>query len=80
MALERQKKALSQFFAHESGAVTVDWVVLTAGVVALASAVTYTLVGGEGRPGLMDGLRSAIEHAASPTRPTVDEVERVGRP
>ncbi|MEW9922194.1 DUF4244 domain-containing protein [Marimonas sp. MJW-29] len=43
------KNRLQAFFQNESGAITVDWIVLTAAVVALA-AVTITVVqsGSEG--------------------------------
>ena len=37
------KSRLAQFAADDSGAVTVDWVVLTAAVVGLVSAIFVTL-------------------------------------
>ena len=40
------KALLTRFAADESGAVTVDWVVLTAGLVGLAAIVGTTVVTG----------------------------------
>ena len=37
---------LNKFFASEDGAVTVDWVVLTAAIVGLGFAVITTVAGG----------------------------------
>ena len=39
-------KLFNQFFADESGAVTVDWVVLTAAIVGLGIAVLTSVSGG----------------------------------
>ncbi len=39
-------KLFNKFFADESGAVTVDWVVLTAAIVGLGIAVLTTVSGG----------------------------------
>ena len=39
-------KMFNQFFADESGAVTVDWVVLTAAIVGLGIAVLTSVSGG----------------------------------
>ncbi len=39
-------KLFKNFFADESGAVTVDWVVLTAAIVGLGIAVMTTVSGG----------------------------------
>ena len=39
-------KLFNQFFADESGAVTVDWVVLTAAIVGLGIAVLASVSGG----------------------------------
>lgn len=40
------KKLIKQFYRDEDGAVTVDWVVLTAAVVGLATTIVYVLVDG----------------------------------
>ena len=40
------KLKMKQFFAEEAGAVTVDWVVLTAAIVGLGVAVITTVAGG----------------------------------
>lgn len=37
---------LKRFFCNEDGAVTVDWVVLTAAVVGLGSTIVFALVDG----------------------------------
>ena len=42
----RLKAFAKAFIADEDGAVTVDWVVLTAGVIALTLVVTSTVGGG----------------------------------
>ena len=39
---------IKHFLASEAGAVTVDWVILTAGVVGLALAATMTVIDGTG--------------------------------
>jgi Flp pilus assembly pilin Flp len=41
-------KLFTNFFADEDGAVTVDWVVLTAAIVGLGIAVLSTVAGGSG--------------------------------
>ncbi len=46
MIHERAKRFLARFRGNEHGAVTVDWVVITAGVVALGIAA-MTLIGSE---------------------------------
>ncbi len=44
--LERKKDALIRFVSDESGAVSVDWVVLTAGVVGLVLGI-FTILGND---------------------------------
>ena len=57
-------KDLRKTFARdESGAVTVDWVVLTAAVVALAVGVAVLLGGEEG--GIISTLQTTISNAIS---------------
>lgn len=58
-----------RFIRQETGAVTVDWIVLTAAVVALASAVGVVLNGG-GEDSIASKLRNII----------VDAVDGVGKP
>lgn len=53
-------KKILDFVKNESGAVTVDWVVLTAGVVALAVAVVALLAGDTG---IGSQLQAAINEA-----------------
>lgn len=48
----------------DDGAVTVDWVVLTAAVVVLAGAIAAVLGTGEG--GVIDTLKTNITNAISP--------------
>lgn len=48
----------------DDGAVTVDWVVLTAAVVVLAGAIAAVLGAGEG--GVIDTLKTNITNAISP--------------
>ena len=40
------RKNLNKFLTDEAGAVTVDWVVLTAAVVSLAATVIFAIQGG----------------------------------
>jgi len=40
---------LQNFFANDAGAITVDWVVLTAAIVALGSGAVFTII-----PALVD--------------------------
>ncbi|WP_170404180.1 Flp family type IVb pilin [Ruegeria arenilitoris] len=56
-------KFIKNFRKDEDGAVTVDWVVLTAAVVGLA-AVAYTQVG-EGTKAIADAVGSTLDAAAS---------------
>ncbi|WP_371154354.1 pilus assembly protein [Jannaschia sp. 2305UL9-9] len=46
MTLDKQTLILAQFIHDESGAVTVDWVVLTAALVGLGLAVMGVISGG----------------------------------
>ncbi len=55
-------KFIKNFRKDEDGAVTVDWVVLTAAVVGLA-AVAYTQVG-EGTKAIADAVGSTLDAAA----------------
>lgn len=48
------KMYVKEFFCNEDGAVTVDWVVLTAAIVALGVAVGSTMV--DGTTGLSDDI------------------------
>jgi len=50
------KSAISKFYNDESGAVTVDWVVLTAAIVGLGIAVLASVSGGT------NDLADDIEH------------------
>ena len=52
------KALLTRFAADESGAVTVDWVVLTAGLVGLAAIIGVTVADGVQNAGnaISDGL------------------------
>jgi len=62
-------KLLKNFKKDESGAVTVDWVVLTAALVGLGLAVIVAL-----RPGLENGtiaISAEINDAASQTNLTI---------
>lgn len=54
-------KTFSQFKNNESGAVTVDWVVLTAAIVGIAIAVIAVISGGieEASTGINDELQTA---------------------
>ena len=56
-------KFFKNFRKDEDGAVTVDWVVLTAAVVGLA-AVAYTQVG-EGTKAIADAVGDTLDAAAS---------------
>lgn len=56
------KSLLGQFLSDESGATTVDWVLLTAGVMSLTLAVMGTY--GGGAKGLSETLSSTL--ASSP--------------
>ncbi|WP_108483094.1 Flp family type IVb pilin [Oceaniglobus ichthyenteri] len=56
-------KTLHSFFRDESGATTVDWVLLTAGLVSLAMAVMGTY--GSGAEDVSNHVSSAV--AARPT-------------
>ncbi|NGM45983.1 DUF4244 domain-containing protein [Rhodobacter sp. SGA-6-6] len=58
-----------RFIRQETGAVTVDWIVLTAAVVALASSVAVVLNGG-GEDSIASKLRNII----------TDAVDGVGKP
>jgi Flp pilus assembly pilin Flp len=51
----------THFMRDEDGAVTVDWVVLTAAVVALAGAAITSIQGGTGSVG--DGVSSSLTSA-----------------
>ena len=56
-------KFIKKFSHNEEGAVTVDWVVLTAAVVVLAAGVG-TLLTGEN--GIYDTLKTTIENTINP--------------
>ena len=55
----RAPARLSSFFHCESGAVTVDWVVLTAALVGLGLAVTNTVA--DGLESLSQEIRTQLE-------------------
>ena len=57
------KNIINKFFNDESGAVTVDWVVLTAAIVGLGM-VVMTTVGG-GIEGLGDSIVTDLEGRAA---------------
>lgn len=57
-------KLAKSFFRSEDGAVTVDWVVLTAAVVALGGAAITSIEGGTGSVG------SAVETGLSNAQPS----------
>lgn len=59
------KLHLKKFWASEDGAVTVDWVVLTAAVVALAGVVIVSINGATGNVG--DGTGTYIANRPLPT-------------
>ena len=52
-------RLFKSFCREETGAVTVDWVVLTAGAVGLAIA-SYTMIGGQ-TVGLLDDTVNAVD-------------------
>ena len=71
---------IKQFRDDESGAVTVDWVVLTAAIVGLGIAVVATVGGGIGNMGqtIADALDGAtigtdLENLGSSSAPTTAE-------
>lgn len=70
-------KCLTEFSNNESGAVTVDWVVLTAAIVGIALAVITLISGGveDASNGVNDGLQtaSAFTFGASPSIPTLSD-------
>lgn len=49
-------KFVRNFVADKSGAVTVDWVALTAAVVIIGIGITYAVFDGGGNGGGVDGL------------------------
>lgn len=57
-------KFIKKFSQHEDGAVTVDWVVLTAAVVVLAGTVAAVL-GGTGTDGIINTLTTKITNAVN---------------
>ncbi len=65
-------KFIKNFRKDEDGAVTVDWVVLTAAVVGLA-AVAYTQVGGG-----TDALAGSVEDALTGVTVTVPDPDLSG--
>ena len=71
---------IKQFRDDESGAVTVDWVVLTAAIVGLGIAVVATVGGGIGNMGQMiaeslgdASISTDLENLGSSSAPTPDE-------
>lgn len=59
--MEHFKNQLAQlkgFFMRQDGAVTVDWVVLTGGIVFLGLALAFTVTGNI--PGLADQISSTV--------------------
>jgi Flp pilus assembly pilin Flp len=66
--MENRMKLFKKFRKDENGAVTVDWVVLTAAIVGLGVAVMTTVRGGtEGLAGrISEGLDSVTVDAGSP--------------
>lgn len=58
---------IRQFASNESGAVTVDWVALTAAVVVIGIALVYAVfgTGSDGVAGLVDNLAGELGTAAS---------------
>jgi Flp pilus assembly pilin Flp len=63
---------LKAFLRDESGAVTVDWVVLTGALVALGMIVITTISGGleTGANSISDGIASVPQFNEFPTRTT----------
>ena len=64
-------KLFTNFFADEDGAVTVDWVVLTAAIVGLGIAVLSTVAGGSGElaGNISDYLSNSITVGDDPAVP-----------
>jgi Flp pilus assembly pilin Flp len=68
---------IKNFHADEDGAVTVDWVVLTAAVVGLGIAAIATVQGGV--EGLASSIASGVNDATivgDTARPTVDSTPK----
>ena len=60
------KNALRRFVADKSGAVTVDWVALTAAVVIIGIGIVYAVFDGEdGVSGLVDNLTTELGVAST---------------
>lgn len=62
LLMEIVMNRISRFLRDQAGAVTVDWIVLTAAVVALASSVGVVLNGG-GEDSIASKLREIIVNA-----------------
>lgn len=56
------KRRLRRFSADETGAITVDWVVLTAAIVGLGIAISAAV--GSGATNAADGLEECMERSA----------------
>lgn len=68
MSIIRKIAAASRRFSNDaSGAVTVDWVAMTAAVVIVGMGIVYTVMGtsSSGVNGVVDGLNTEINDAAS---------------
>lgn len=70
-AIQALRRLSGRLRHNESGAVTVEWVVLTAGVVAMAAGITAFLAD-EGQATLRDHLRTTLD-GATQTLDRLDE-------
>ena len=68
MSVTKLNTCLRRFADNESGAVTVDWVALTAGVIVVGLAIVYYIMG-DGVEGLADKIVLGLQ-AVDPTAPS----------
>ncbi len=65
--------ALRTFFRDEDGAVTIDWVALTAGILLLGIMVVYAIFNG-GVDGLVDSINSELGTAVGVSTGTAPDI------
>ncbi len=68
--------SMKSFVSNDSGAVTVDWVVLTAALVGLGLAVMSVVSGGIEE--LSDEISNALENTDPLTDPFDNDIQRAG--
>ena len=73
-------KQIRRFGADERGAVTVDWVALTAAVVIIGVGLSYAIMQGEDGTGGLAGLAASLENKLGEVTTNLDNTSVPGTP